>query len=403
MKRFFLIIRLIFRTKIILKEPKNYKLVIFDDESLSDIKTVISKINYFIMQNRIVRINKIYISLKIFRLFIKNYKGNMMTSYLVSLLEVIKPKTVITFIDNSEKFSDLAKILSKKIKFIAIQNAYRFDIIESDYLFKKKLTNINLNRRLYIPNLLCLGQHDVDIYKKYKIKLKKIIKVGSLRLANALQYIKRNKVKLKLFRYDVCVISDTTSKAHFLNLKRKEKNSGRHLDKGMADTVQYAVRYCMKHKKKFIFAIKNKEIGQINQKEELNFYKKYLTNDEYNFLILNTNKNRTGQHASYIAMFQSRVTVSSISTMLGENLALGGKILACNFTKLGILDFPIKGICFTKNANYSKFEKKLTNIFLTSKKKYFSKLKERRNYIINYNKKVSTIQMIENEIKQALK
>lgn len=403
MKRFFLIIRLIFRTKIILKEPKNYKLVIFDDESLSDIKTVISKINYFIMQNRIVRINKIYISLKIFRLFIKNYKGNMMTSYLVSLLEVIKPKTVITFIDNSEKFSDLAKILSKKIKFIAIQNAYRFDIIENDYLFKKKLTNINLNRRLYIPNLLCLGQHDVDIYKKYKIKLKKIIKVGSLRLANALQYIKRNKVKLKLFRYDVCVISDTTSKAHFLNLKRKEKNSGRHLDKGMADTVQYAVRYCMKHKKKFIFAIKNKEIGQINQKEELNFYKKYLTNDEYNFLILNTNKNRTGQYASYIAMFQSRVTVSSISTMLGENLALGGKILACNFTKLGILDFPIKGICFTKNANYSKFEKKLTNIFLTSKKKYFSKLKERRNYIINYNKKVSTIQMIENEIKQALK
>ena len=102
-------------------------------------------------------------------------------------------------------------------------------------------------------------------------------------------------------------------------------------------------------------------------------------------------------------MFQSRVTVSLISTMLGENLALGGKILACNFTKLGILDFPIKGICFTKNANYSKFEKKLTNIFLTSKKKYFSKLKERRNYIINYNKKVSTIQMIENEIKQALK
>ena len=31
-----------------------------------------------------------------------------MTAYLVSLLEVIKPKAVVTFIDNSEKFSDLA-------------------------------------------------------------------------------------------------------------------------------------------------------------------------------------------------------------------------------------------------------------------------------------------------------
>ena len=402
-KKFFLIIKVLLRSKIVFKEPKKNKLVVFDKESSDELKPIIKDKVYFLMRNRSHQINKIYLTFGLIKRFIKNYNGNLMTSYLVSLLEVIKPKVVLTFIDNSFKFSDLAKLLEKKIKFIAIQNAYRFDIIENDYLFKKKLTNINLNRRLYSPNLLCLGQHDVDIYKKYKIKLKKIIKVGSLRLANALQYIKRNKVKLKLFRYDVCVISDTTSKAHFLNLKRKEKNSGRHLDKGMADTVQYAVRYCMKHKKKFIFAIKNKEIGQINQKEELNFYKKYLTNDEYNFLILNINKNRTGQYASYIAMFQSRVTVSSISTMLGENLALGGKILACNFTKLGILDFPIKGICFTKNANYSKFEKKLTNIFLTSKKKYFSKLKERRNYIINYNKKVSTIQMIENEIKQALK
>ena len=51
-------------------------------------------------------------------------------------------------------------------------------------------------------------------------------------------------------------------------------------------------------------------------------------------------------------MLQSNVAIGTISTMLGEYLALGGKILACNFSKIGILDYPIKGICFIKNSNF---------------------------------------------------
>ena len=143
------------------------------------------------MQDRINDIDKIYLSFKIFKLFLRNYNGNIKTSYFVSLLQIIKPKAVITFIDNSIKFSDLAKILNKEIKFIAILNAYRLEIIENDYLYKKKLIKINLNKRFYIPKLLAYGQCDIDIYKKYKIKVKKFVKVGNVRLANALEYIKK--------------------------------------------------------------------------------------------------------------------------------------------------------------------------------------------------------------------
>ena len=88
MRLFFLIIKLIFRVKIIFKEPKNYKLVIFDEESIIDIKNVIKNFDYFVIQNRIDHINKIYISAKIIKLIKKNYKGNIMTSYFVSLLEI---------------------------------------------------------------------------------------------------------------------------------------------------------------------------------------------------------------------------------------------------------------------------------------------------------------------------
>ena len=142
MKRIFLIFKLISRVKIIFKEPKNYKLVIFDDESIGDLKNVIQKFNYFIMQNRIENLNKVYVSFKLLKFFIKNYKGNIMTAYLVSLLEIIKPRAVITFIDNSLKFFDLARILDNKMNFVAIQNAARYDFKEYKHLYKKKKSNM---------------------------------------------------------------------------------------------------------------------------------------------------------------------------------------------------------------------------------------------------------------------
>jgi len=402
MRRFFLIIKLIFRVKIIFKEPKNYKLVIFDEESIIDIKNVIKNFDYFVIQNRIDHINKIYISAKIIKLIKKNYKGNIMTSYFVSLLEIIKPKAVITFIDNSEKFSDLAKILKKKIKFVAIQNAYRLDIMENNYLYKNRLIGNDLNKELCIPNFLCLGQHSIELYKKFKIKAKNFFIVGSLRLSNSLKYFKKNKINLKSYKYDVCLISDTTHKAHFKNLNKKYEYTAKYLDEGIASTVKYTIKFCMDHKKKFIFVSKNKKENYKAYNRELNFYKKYLSSKEFNFLILNSAKNKSNLFDSYLAMFKSKVTVSTISTMLGENLALGNKILACNQTRLSILDFPIEGICSLKNCKYEIFEKKLLYILSISNKKFLTLLRKNKNYLISYNKKKSTIEILKTYIERLI-
>ena len=72
----------------------------------------------------------------------------MHTIYLFTLLEKINPKIVITSIDNSLKFAELAKLLSKKIKFAAIQNANRFDYMHN-FIFLKNLTVTNLNDKYY--------------------------------------------------------------------------------------------------------------------------------------------------------------------------------------------------------------------------------------------------------------
>jgi len=411
MKQFFSIVKLFFKIKLIFKEPKNYKLIIFDEESIIDFKNVIKGKDYFVVKDRIAGINamtgkgfnELYISLRLIKFFIKNYRGNLMTAYLASLLEIIKPRAVVTFIDNSEKFSDLAKVLNKKMQFIAIQNAYRTDILENHYLFKKKLKKTNPNKYLFIPNLLCLGQHNVEFYKKLKIKTKNIKKVGSLRLANALEYFKKKKITFKNYKYDICVISDTTQKAHFKGLKRDEAKTAKYLDYGIANTVKYAIKFCIKYNKKFIFVSKSKKKNNINHKNELNFYKKYLTKKEFSFLISNTTNPKASFFNSYFTMFQSKVTTSTISTMLGENLALGNKILACNLTKISILDFPIKGICSVKNCHYNEYEKKLLNILSITNKKYFSKLTRKKDYLISYDKKKSTIEIIKKNLEELIR
>ena len=78
---------------------------------------------------------------------------------------MINPRIVLTSIDNSFKFSDLARLLDKKIKFIAIQNANRFDFELNEYRPKKKLINKDLNKNYYyVPHYLVSG----------KMKLKKL-------------------------------------------------------------------------------------------------------------------------------------------------------------------------------------------------------------------------------------
>ena len=155
MSRYLLILRTFLRVKFIFKNPPKHDLVIFDDESLSVLENFISRYDFFVLQVRIGKINKIYCTFKIFKLFFINYKGNIMTAYLLSLLEIIKPKVVLTIIDNSFKFSEIAKILEKKITFVAIQGAARHNILQFKHKFKKNLTKLQVVR-IYVYINCCL-------------------------------------------------------------------------------------------------------------------------------------------------------------------------------------------------------------------------------------------------------
>ena len=89
-----------------------------------------------------------------------------MSSYLISIIYIINPKVVITYIDNSLKFSELAlrfKKINKRIKFIAVQNGSRYEILENQFLFKN-----NIIKKILIKNFIfLLFLHLVNMRNKF--------------------------------------------------------------------------------------------------------------------------------------------------------------------------------------------------------------------------------------------
>ena len=140
------IIKILKKSNFYFSTPSNIEVLIFDDESCKPIEEVISGYKYFILQARAYKVVTLFITLKIIFFSLYFFRGNLFSSYLISLIKIIKPKVVITHIDNSLKFSEIAmrfKKIDKSIKFIAVQNGARYAILENHYLFtKKKLKKI---------------------------------------------------------------------------------------------------------------------------------------------------------------------------------------------------------------------------------------------------------------------
>ena len=374
--QFFKKIKLLLNLKITFSSPKKKNLIVFDDMSVEELKYVINDYNYFVLQTRAEKIKEIYFSFNLIFITIKNFRGNIFDAYLISLIEVINPKVIITFIDNSFRFYKFAKILEKKYTFLAIQNGARYEHKTISYLIKEKIIKPNYYNP-YIPNFCCFGQYEVDDYKKYNLKVKNFFKVGSLRTANFLEDLKNSSENLRK-KYDICYISEPYAWDLILNYN----NQNLPMEERVGLVLKFVVRFCMENNKKLVLVSRAKKENVIGFNREQNFFKKYLTAKEFNFLEKKIFYRRD-KFYSYKQMMQSRVVISSMSTMLRENLALKGKTLVCSYMPTDIFEFPIKDqLCVIKTRDYKKFEKKLLYILSIPNKKYFSILQKKINYMI---------------------
>ena len=335
MLKFFKIIKILFRAKIIFVKPNQYPIIIYDD--VNDMfSNVLKKRQFIPLQVREYTINNIYLNYKIIQNSIKIYienlrlhKINFYTSYLISVILEINPKIVLTAIDNSIKFSEIAKILHKKICFIAVQNAARYDYDKFALLFKKKIIQKNLNEKYFIPHYYCFGELEKKNCKKNNIKVKKFYCYGSLKLSN---YIKKIKLSKKIKKkYDIALISEASIGKNLLwNMNG--------IDEAFAEVAKFTIKFCKDNNQKFVFLTKRPK-GK-DSDLEFGFYRKFLSPEEYAFLFKNSLTRPKKNQDNYNCLNQSEIAIGVCSTMLREKIALGGKIINCDFTPLKFYNSP---------------------------------------------------------------
>ena len=389
LKKIYLIVKIILNSKIYFYKPKYKDIIIFDGESFQQLQHVLKGFKYFVLETRFSRINKFYITKEIILNTIKNYNKNLLSSYLITLIDQIRPKIVFTYIDNNYRFSEFSKLKNKKYEFVALQNGARYEHKIINKLKKKKI-NLEI-KKFNIPEFLCFGEHEIKDYKKNNQLIKNFTKVGSLKLSN--YFLRRKKRKNSQKNIDLLLISDVNCWDSILNQLNLP------IEQGIINLIKYTIRFAIKNNLTIKIAARS---YKNDFWDENNFYKQHLNEFEYKYLLRNIFF-RPKDYKTYEIMEKSKVVIGTMSTMLRENLFIGGKTLACNFTKTDIFDFPIKGICFFKNCDFDKFEKRLDKIIRIKKKTYFNLLDKNSSYLVYKINKQNTIKLVKLKLKSLLK
>ena len=149
------------RVKLLFKQPVQKDILVFDDVSFKDLRYLLEGKNYCVIPSRANRITEIVITKKFLVNFFKLFfykkislKSIFFTSYLVSVIQLINPKLIISHIDNSIKYSEISFFLKDHFNFLTVQNAARYDQLINELNFKKNLKFKIKNYKLFIQNFL---------------------------------------------------------------------------------------------------------------------------------------------------------------------------------------------------------------------------------------------------------
>ncbi len=394
LRKFLMIFELLFKVKIVWGNPKKFKYIIFDDNSLGVIDRILPTKKYFILTTRTQNIKEIHISTHIILYILKNlFTNKLKINYFCCLIELIQPKKIVTLIDNSFDFHKIYKFFRKSdISFYAIQNAVR----HKDYL-----RNI-LSMSNYSGNYFCFGNSELNPVKRYSQKefKPKIRAIGSLKIELAKEYLLKKKKKLKEI-YDICFISEagseisTSGSLTLAHWKDDQKEATR--------LLRYTLAFCKKYNKKLLLLgkydskKKNKFHDLIKQEEEL-FYKYNNKVRNFNFQFFNKSN-----YDNIKNLMQSKVIIGQGSTLLRESFGIKKKVLVCDWGDKKIKkrfkadNFPSGGIINLKSKSYLNFEKRLKKILKMTYKQY---LLEINNPKLIYNLNFKTLEFLRKEIKK---
>lgn len=317
--------------------------------------------------------NVFYVNAHIFKSFTKWFfkTDHPSIAYSIALIEVIEPKVVLTIIDNSSLFYEVSRHC-KHIRFIAIQNANRLDI---PFLTPDEA------RKIHIPEFACFGEYERDLYTSVKASVKNFYPIGSLRDA-----MYREKYPIHPQKeYDVCVVSEPTLNGDTVWFPGVEMSVVMILD--------YAIRFCEKHKLKLCVA--GKRFGPHFENEK-KWYEAHLGR-EIDFVAP-----IRFEYSTPRLIDQSAVSLAQVSTALREGMGRGNRVLFCNYSENKNFDFPVDGLWFLKDPSFAAFEQRMLTLLQMSDSEFQEVAGDTAKYIVNYDSSAPTNKFLTKLIRDAV-
>ena len=341
-------------------------ILIIDDEGSSFIiECIPDRLKYSIVK---VREGIPYIAKPafLFRLFARVLQFGLKNKALISaIVDVISPKVIISYIDNSPIMGELSVIFPNRIV-ISVQNVTRMYA----YVFLDSSGDFRL------PYYFSFGNYEKKIAEKYNIKYKEIYATGSLKtsifLKNHNHSIENNK--------SICLISQhwsNTSDKTIIDYMEKIKRIYLNLI-SWSDKRNYEVK----------IAMRNKKSKRSSYKDEVNFYNE---NDTYRKVELIPNTN----FSSYKAGYESSIIITMDSTLGFELLGLGKKVLFCAKTiedtlkhkeNINYIFCEIPEMLLLDGLTQHEFNNKIDALINMEGCEYLKQTEGARKYYMNFNK-----------------
>ncbi len=252
-------------------------------------------------------------------------RSDFLTAYYWAILDQIKPKVVITFIDTISPFYRLARLV-KTATFMAIQNGNR-------WLVDRMPT-------VEIPHYFCFGDFEALEFPKHGHHIDFLYPVGSVKG----DYAARSRdPDFPGRKFDLVFVSQWRN--HYML-----GNSAPEYRDACFLVYDFLFQFVNKHKVSLAIAC------AVSSSEELQYFRTKFGAAAEVF------PSNVVPFSTYRLMQSAEVIITKWSTAGVEALGWGKKTLFCNFTPEKKNGIPIEGVWSMRSANYSDFESALLRL-----------------------------------------
>ena len=275
--------------------------------------------------------------------------------YYRSLILLLKPKAVITFIDNNVIFNQLSQSL-KNIPFIGIQNGLR--------LVHEKAYNY------HVQHLFSFGNNESTYFKNIGYEVENYYPCGSF---IASQHLRKKKEALSI-KYDILIVSCWRGNIGYPIDQVHSMNSMEVMDNLFA-------QYILKYNLKVAIILRNEREGagwfvpEIGKNEEEYF--KEIYGDSVDIIDVDFKSRNI-----YKLIQESNLIVSGFSTsVLLEAYGFQKKIMYYNFTNKDIYHSIFDSSIVSDKSDYKSFSKELDELIKIG---YHDYIKQHNTNMKNY-------------------